>query len=186
MEFRELKQDLGEKLAKTISVYEEELASIRAGRANPSLLDRISVEAYGQMTPLNQVAGISAPEARLLTIQPWDASLIPAIEKEIQKSDLGLNPSNDGKLIRLVIPQLTEERRKELIKVVKKDEENAKIAIRNIRRDAMDSLKKMEKDKEITEDDRKSYEDDVQKIIDENTKKVESITKVKEEELLEI
>lgn len=186
MEFKEIKIDLEEKINKTIRVYEEELLSIRAGRANPALLERITVEAYGQQTPLNQVAGITAPEARLLVVQPWDASLIPAIEKEIIKSDLGLNPSNDGKVIRLIIPQLTEERRKDLIKVVKKDEENTKIAIRNIRRDAIDLVKKSEKDKEISEDERKTYENEVQKIIDSQIKIVEEITKDKENELLEI
>lgn len=186
MEFKLIKKDLEDKISKTIRVYEEELQSIRAGRANPALLDRITVEAYGQETPLNQVAGITAPEARLLQVQPWDASLIPSIEKEIIKSDLGLNPSNDGKVIRLVIPQLTEERRKDLIKVVKKDEENAKIAIRNLRRDAIDSVKKSEKDKEISEDERKSYEVEIQKIIDSQIKSIEEITKSKEEELLEI
>ncbi|MDO5300957.1 MAG: ribosome recycling factor [Tissierellia bacterium] len=186
MDFDQLQKEMKKKLNKTLDVYREELDSIRAGRANPSLLDRITVEAYGTQTPLNQVAGITAPEARLLTIQPWDASLIPAIEKEILKSDLGLNPSNDGKLIRLVIPTLTEERRKDLIKVVRKDAENAKIAIRNIRRDAIDQIKKMEKDKEISEDDQKTFEGEVQKIIDEKIKSVDEITKAKEEELLEI
>lgn len=175
-----------DKMKSTISVYTEDLKSVRAGRANPSILDKITVQYYGQETPLNQVAGITAPEARLLQVQPWDASLIPSIEKEIIKSDLGLNPSNDGKVIRLVIPQLTEERRKDLIKVVKKDEENAKIAIRNLRRDAIDSVKKSEKDKEISEDERKSYEVEIQKIIDSQIKSIEEITKSKEEELLEI
>ncbi len=179
-------KDLKQRMEKTIGVYEEELQSVRAGRANPTLLERISVEYYGQMTPLNQVAGISAPEPRLLTIQPWDASLIPVIEKEILKSDLGLNPSNDGKLIRLVIPQLTEERRKELVKVVRKDAENAKVALRNLRRDAMDTLKKQEKNNEITEDDRKSSEEDVQKVMDEFVARIDKITAAKESELMEI
>lgn len=179
-------KELKQRMEKTIGVYEEELQSVRAGRANPTLLERISVEYYGQITPLNQVAGISAPEPRLLTIQPWDASLIPVIEKEILKSDLGLNPSNDGKLIRLVIPQLTEERRKELVKVVRKDAENAKVALRNLRRDAMDSLKKQEKNNEITEDDRKNSEEDVQKVMDEFVAKIDKITAAKESELMEI
>lgn len=179
-------KDLKQRMEKTIGVYEEELQSVRAGRANPTLLERISVEYYGQMTPLNQVAGISAPEPRLLTIQPWDASLIPVIEKEILKSDLGLNPSNDGKLIRLVIPQLTEERRKELVKVVRKDAENAKVALRNLRRDAMDTLKKQEKNNEITEDDRKGSEEDVQKVMDEFVARIDKITAAKESELMEI
>lgn len=186
MEFKEIQKDLEDKIRKTIGVFEDELTHIRAGRANPTLLDRITVEAYGQQTPLNQIAGISAPEARLLTVQPWDANLIPAIEKEILKSDLGLNPSNDGKIIRLIIPQLTEERRKDLIKVVKKDEENSKIAVRNLRRDAIDAIKKAEKEKKISEDEKKTYEEEVQKIIDANIKEIESIAKEKEEELLEI
>src|SRR5699024_8155721 len=135
-----------------VSVYREDLQSIRAGRANPALLDKIMVDYYGQMTPLNQVASVSAPEPRLLAIQPWEAKLIPDIEKEILKSDLGINPSNDGKIIRLQIPQLTEERRTDLTRLVRKNGENAKVAIRNIRREGIDIIKKMEKDKELTED----------------------------------
>ncbi|MBS6524952.1 ribosome recycling factor [Aedoeadaptatus acetigenes] len=186
MDFSEVKKEVQTKTEKTADRLKEELASIRAGRANPSLLDRITVEAYGQQTPLNQVAGITAPEARLLTIQPWDASLIPAIEKEILKSDLGLNPSNDGKLIRLAIPALTEERRKEMIKVVGKDAEQSKVAIRNVRRDAIDLIKKAEKNKEISEDDQKDYEEEIQKIIDAAVKNIDAIAKAKEDELLEI
>lgn len=174
------------KMEKTISVYKEELSAIRAGRANPALLDRINVDYYGQITPLKQVGSVSAPEPRLLVIQPWDAKLIPIIEKEIMKSDLGLNPSNDGKLIRLVIPQLTEERRKDLIKVVKKNSENAKVAIRNTRRDAVDKIKKMEKEKELTEDDRKQAEDEMQKITDKYITMIDEVTAKKEEELMEI
>lgn len=179
-------KDIEDKMKKTISVYNEELQSIRAGRANPALLDQIQVDYYGQMTPLNQVASVSAPEPRLLVIQPWDVNLIPIIEKEIQKSDLGLNPSNDGKLIRLVIPMLTEERRRDLTKVVNKNGENAKVAVRNIRRDAMDSIKKLEKDKSISEDEKKVGEDEVQKITDKYIKEVDSVTKRKEDELMEI
>lgn len=186
MEFNEIKKDIRGKSQKTIERLKEDLASVRAGRANPSLLDRISVEAYGQQTPLNQVAGITAPEARMLTIQPWDPSLIPAIEKEIQKSDLGLNPSNDGKLIRLVIPALTEERRRDLIKVVGKDAEQSKVAIRNVRREAIDIIKKAEKAKEISEDELKAYEEEIQKIVDDAIKEIDSIAKSKEDELLEI
>ena len=182
----EIKKDLESKMKKTISVYKEDLQSIRAGRANPWLLEKITVDYYGQSTPLNQVAGISAPEPRLLTISPWDASLISEIEKAILKSDLGLNPSNDGKVVRLVIPQLTEERRKELSKVVKKNGENAKVAIRNLRRDAIDEVKKLEKAKEISEDDRKSYEEEIQKLTDKYVEELDKITKAKEEELMEI
>ena len=141
----DIKKDTEDRMAKTVSVYKEDLLTIRAGRANPSLLDKINIDYYGQATPLNQAVSISATEARLLVIQPWDANLIPEIEKAILKSDLGLNPSNDGKLIRLAIPQLTEERRQELTKVVKKNGESAKIAVRNIRREAMDDVKKLEK-----------------------------------------
>ncbi len=175
-----------EKMKKTISVYKEELQSIRAGRANPGLLDKINVDYYGQMTPLKQVASVSAPEPRLLVIQPWDSKLIPVIEKEILKSDLGINPSNDGKLIRLQIPQLTEERRLDLTKLVRKNGENAKIAIRNIRRDGIDIIKKMEKDKELAEDERKQAENEMQKITDKFVDEIDSITKSKEDELMEI
>ncbi len=184
--YTKLYDEAEEKMSKTISVYKEELQSIRAGRANPTLLDKISVDYYGQITPLKQVASVSAPEPRLLVIQPWDAKLIPVIEKEILKSDLGLNPSNDGKLIRLVIPILTEERRKDLAKLVKKNGENAKVAVRNVRRDLNDQLKKMEKDKEISEDDKKLAEDEIQKITDKYIEEIDNVTKTKEEELLEI
>ncbi len=181
-----LYKEAEEKMSKTISVYKEELQSIRAGRANPGLLDKITVDYYGQITPLKQVGSVSAPEPRLLVIQPWDAKLIPVIEKEILKSDLGLNPSNDGKVIRLVIPALTEERRKELTKVVKKNGENAKVAIRNIRRDLNEQLKKMEKNKEISEDDRKLAETEIQKITDKFIEELDDVTKKKEDELMEI
>ena len=187
------------KMKKTCKVYQEELASVRAGRANPALLDKITVDYYGVMTPLNQIAGISAPEPRLLVIQPWDANAlkdiekaiwnantIPLIEKEILKSDLGLNPSNDGKLIRLPIPQLTEERRKDLVKVVRKNAENAKIAIRNNRRDANDALKKMEKNKDLSEDERIMAEEKVQEITDKYIEEIDKITEKKEAELMEV
>ena len=184
--YSDFQKEAAEKMSKTISVYKEELQSIRAGRANPSILDRMTVDYYGQSTPLKQVASISAPEPRLLVIQPWDATLIPIIEKEIQKSDLGINPSNDGKLIRLQIPQLTEERRLELIKIVKKNGEQAKVAIRNTRRDGIDKIKKLEKDKNLPEDERKSAGDEMQKITDKYILEVDEVTSSKEEELLEI
>lgn len=174
------------KMQKTVSVYKEELQGIRAGRANPQLLDKISVDYYGQLTPLKQVASVSAPEPRLLAIQPWDSSLIPIIEKEILKSDLGINPSNDGKIIRLAIPQLTEERRVNLTKLVRKNAENSKVAIRNIRRDSIDQVKKMEKNKELTEDEKKLAEDEIQKITDKYIEAIDSVTSKKEEELMEI
>lgn len=182
----EIHQNTEEKMGKTIAAYKEELSSIRAGRANPALLDRISIDYYGAITPLNQLANVSAPEPRLLVIQPYDASTIAAIEKVIQTSDLGLNPSNDGKIIRLAIPQLTEERRKELIKVVKKAAENAKVVIRNQRRDANDAIKKMLKDGELTEDDLKAAEAKVQDITDKKVSEIDKLTEEKEKELLEV
>ncbi|PLT34183.1 ribosome recycling factor [Bacillus sp. V5-8f] len=175
-----------ERMEKAISAYTRELASIRAGRANASLLDKISVDYYGAPTPVNQLAGISVPEARLLVIQPYDKSILGEIEKAILKSDLGLNPTSDGSIIRIAIPALTEERRKELVKVVKKEAEDAKIAIRNIRRDANDDLKKLEKNGEITEDDLRGYSDDIQKMTDSHIVKIDDITKNKEKEILEV
>lgn len=175
-----------EKMTKAIQAYTRELASIRAGRANASLLDRITVDYYGAPTPINQLAGISVPEARLLVIQPYDKSILSEIEKAIMKSDLGINPTNDGSIIRLAIPQLTEERRKELVKQVRKESEEAKIAVRNIRRDANDDLKKLEKNGEITEDGLRGYSDDIQKLTDEYINKVDQVTKDKEKELLEV
>jgi ribosome recycling factor len=175
-----------DRMAKAIQSYSRELASVRAGRASASLLDRITVDYYGAPTPVNQLAGISVPEARLLVIQPYDRSVLGDIEKAILKSDLGLNPSNDGTLIRIMIPQLTEERRKDLVKVVKKESEEAKIAIRNIRRDANDDLKKLEKNGEITEDAQRGYSDDIQKLTDDHIAKIDQITKEKEKEILEV
>lgn len=175
-----------EKMTKAIQAYTRALSSIRAGRANASLLDRIVVEYYGAPTPVNQLAGISVPEARLLVIQPYDKSVLGDIEKAILKSDLGLTPSNDGSIIRLTIPQLTEERRKELVKLVKKESEEAKVAVRNIRRDANDDLKKLEKNGEITEDDLRGYSDDIQKLTDDHIAKIDQITKDKEKEILEV
>ncbi|MGE7601762.1 ribosome recycling factor [Peribacillus sp. NPDC097675] len=174
------------KMEKAIGAYTRELASIRAGRANASLLDRISIDYYGSQTPINQMAGISVPEARLLVIQPYDKTILGEIEKAILKSDLGLNPSNDGSIIRIAIPALTEERRKDLVKVVKKEAEEAKIAVRNVRRDANDELKKLEKNGEITEDDLRGYVDDIQKMTDGNISKIDDITKDKEKEILEV
>ena len=156
-----------EKMTKAVQAYTRELAGIRAGRANASLLDRITIDYYGVPTPLNQLAGVSVPEPRLLVIQPYDKTVINEIEKAILKSDLGLTPSNDGSVIRLAIPPLTEERRKELVKVVKKEAEEARVAVRNIRRDGNDELKKMEKNGDISEDELRVYADEVQKLTDE-------------------
>ncbi|UII57442.1 ribosome recycling factor [Cytobacillus spongiae] len=175
-----------ERMSKAIQAYSRELASIRAGRANASLLDRISVDYYGAPTPVNQLAGISIPEARMLVIQPYDKTVLGDIEKAILKSDLGLNPANDGSIIRLTIPPLTEERRKELVKLVKKESEEAKVGIRNIRRDANDDLKKLEKNGEITEDELRGYSDDIQKLTDENINQIDSLTKEKENEILSV
>ncbi len=174
------------KMEKAISSYTRELATIRAGRANAALLDKVFVDYYGASTPINQLAGVSVPEARLLVIQPYDKTILGEIEKAILKSDLGLNPTNDGSVIRIAIPALTEERRKELVKVVKKEAEEAKIAIRNIRRDGNEDLKKLEKNGEITEDDLRGYSDDIQKITDQHISKIDDITKDKEKEILEV
>jgi ribosome recycling factor len=175
-----------DKMAKAITAYSRELASIRAGRANASLLDRISVDYYGAPTPVNQLAGISVPEARLLVIQPYDKTSLGDIEKAILKSDLGLNPTSDGNIIRISIPALTEERRKELVKVVKKAAEEAKVVIRNVRRDGNDDLKKLEKAGDITEDGLRGYSEDIQKLTDENINKIDEMTKEKEKEILEV
>lgn len=183
---KEIEKNLQEKMDKTIQVLKHEYAAIRAGRANPALLDRIHAEYYGAETPLNQLANVTAPEPRVLMISPWDAKAIPAIEKAILKSDLGMNPSNDGKIIRLVVPQLTEERRKELVKLVKKQAEEAKVAVRNIRRDANDNLKKHKKDGDITEDELKKSEEDTQKITDKFIKEIEKLAEAKEKEIMEV
>lgn len=175
-----------DRMEKAISAYTRELAAIRAGRASASLLDRISVMYYGAPTPLNQMAGISVPEPRLLVIQPYDKSTLGDIEKAILKSDIGITPTNDGSLIRLAIPALTEERRKELVKVVKKESEDAKVAIRNIRRDANDEFKKLEKNGDITEDELHRNGDEIQKLTDAYIVKVEEIAKEKEQEIMEI
>lgn len=175
-----------EKMGKTISVLKSELASLRAGRANAQVLDRIMVEYYGTPTPINQMGNIAAPEPRLLTITPYDPSALKEIEKALQKSELGINPSNDGKVIRLVFPELTEERRKELVKVVRKKGEDAKVAVRSIRRDANETIKKNKKDGEITEDDQKKMEEDAQKATDAFIKDIDKIIADKEKEIMEV
>ncbi len=175
-----------QKMDKTLEVLSGQFSSVRAGRANAALLDHISVEYYGQDTPINQVGSITSPDPRTLVVEPWDKSLLKTIEKAIQMSDLGINPQNDGKLIRLIFPQLTEERRKDLSKRVKKYGEESKVAIRNIRRDAMDAIKNMKKKSEITEDDQKEAEKDLQKVTDDYVKKVDSMVASKEKELMEL
>ncbi|HCT65139.1 MAG TPA: ribosome recycling factor [Lachnospiraceae bacterium] len=175
-----------EKMKKTLANLENEYSTIRAGRANPHVLDRITVDYYGVPTPINQVGNISVPEARLIQIQPWDATLIKAIEKAINMSDIGINPGNDGKVIRLVFPELTEERRISLTKDIKKKGEDAKVAVRNIRRDAIDAFKKAEKAKEISEDDLGTIEEEIQKLTDKYTLEIEKKSEVKCKDILSV
>ncbi len=175
-----------EKMMKSISVFEENLAEVRAGRANPAILNKIKIDYYGTPTPINQVAGISVPEARMIVIQPWDVSVLKEIEKEILKSDIGINPNNDGKVIRLNFPELNEERRKEIVKDIKKMAEEAKVMIRNIRRDALDEAKTMQKNSEISEDDLKVAEDKIQKLTDKYVEEIDSLLDKKEREVMSL
>ncbi len=180
MDFKEFER----KMDKTMEVLQESFGSVRAGRANARVLDRIEVEYYGVETPVGQVGTISSPDPRTLVIQPWDSSLLKKIEKAIQTSDLGINPQNDGRVIRLVFPQLTEERRKDLTKQVRKYAEEAKVAVRNLRRDGMDALKNAKKKNEITEDDQKKGEKDLQTLTDKYIKKIDEACEAKEKELM--
>ena len=182
MEFDKLE----ERMNKTLSVLEENFSEIRAGRANPAILNKITVEYYGVPTPINQVAGISVPEARLIVIQPWDVSVLKEIERAILASDIGLNPNNDGKVIRLSFPELTEERRKEIVKDIKKMAEESKVAVRNVRRDEMDIAKSKLKNKEISEDEEKAEEDRIQKETDKYVAKIEEICDKKEKEIMSV
>ena len=175
-----------EKMKKSVEAVERDFGAVRAGRANASVLNRIQVDYYGTPTPIQQIAAVASPDPRTLLITPWDASALKGIEKAIQESDLGINPQNDGKSIRLAFPQLTEERRKELVKQIRKYAENGKVAVRNIRRDAMEAIKKQEKAAEITEDDRKQAEKDLQKLTDDSCKKIDDLMARKEKELMEI
>jgi len=175
-----------EKMKKTINVLKDDLAGLRAGRANSSVLDKIVVDYYGVPTPITQLGSVTIPEARIISIQPWDAKMLKEIEKAIQKSDIGLNPNNDGKIIRLVFPPLTEERRKELTKTVKKYGEDAKVAVRSIRRDAIEHFKAQKKSNAITEDDLKSAEKDIQNITDKRIAEIEKVVEEKEKEILEV
>ncbi|MGL5150015.1 MAG: ribosome recycling factor [Clostridium sp.] len=175
-----------EKMSKTIKVLNSDLSTMKAGRANPTMLDRIQVDYYGSPCPLNQVANISAPEPRVLMITPWEKSLLKEIDKALLKSDLGINPSNDGSVIRLIVPELTEETRKNLVKNVKKTGEDAKVAIRSIRRDANDKIKALKKDADLSEDDLKKAEDDVQKKVDTFVKEIDVIIAAKEKEIMSI
>ena len=182
----EILKEYDVKMQKTVDVVISDFASVRAGRANAAVLDKITVDYYGSPTPINQVAAISSPDPRSLLIKPWDGSILKAIEKAIQTSDLGINPQNDGTSIRLAFPQLTEERRKELTKQVKKYAENGKVAIRNIRRDAMDKLKAKQKKSEITEDDCKEFEKELQDMTDKRCKELDDLAAKKEKELMAV
>ena len=183
---KEMYQEYEHKMKKTVEVVISDFGGVRAGRANASVLDKISVEYYGSETPINQVASISAPDPRTLVIQPWDGTLLKAIEKAIQTSDLGINPQNDGKCIRLAFPQLTEERRKDLVKQIHKYTEAGKVAVRNIRRDALENFKKQQKASEITEDEMKIVEKDLQKLTDDSCKELDKLLDNKEKELMSV
>ena len=175
-----------EKMTKTIGVLNQEYSSLRAGRANPQLVGKITVDYYGTPTPISQMGNLSTPEPRMLIISLWDTKMISAVEKAIQKSDLGINPSNDGKFIRLIFPELTQERRKELSKVVKKKAEESKVAVRSIRRDAVEQVKKQKKDSLITEDDQKKLEEKIQKLTDEKIKEIDTIAAEKDKEIMSV
>lgn len=179
-------KQIEEKMNKTISILKQELARLRAGRANPAILDKVTVDYYGVPTPINQLANISVPEARVIVIQPWDINTLKDIEKAIQKSDIGINPNNDGRVIRLVFPILTEERRKELLKVVKKYGEDSKVAVRAIRREAIEEYRILKKEGEITEDDLKDAEKDIQALTDKYISEIDKITELKGQEILEV
>lgn len=182
----QLFQEAEDKMKKVVEAMKKDVASIRAGRANPALLDKVQVDYYGTMTPVNQLASISAPEPRLLVIQPWDKTVIASIEKAILKSDLNLTPSNDGTVIRLPIPQLTQERRQELVKLVKKKAEEYRVGIRNIRRESNDEIKSLEKEKNISEDEAKKAQEQIQKLTDEYIKQVDKVLSSKEAEIMEV
>lgn len=175
-----------EKMDKTISVFNENLSEVRAGRANPAILNKVKIDYYGTPTPINQVAGVSVPEARLIVIQPWDASVLKEIERAILASDIGINPNNDGKVIRLNFPELNEERRKELVKEIKKTAEEARVAVRSIRRDGLDEFKKKQKNSEITEDDLHTAEEQIQKITDKKIEEIDNILANKEKEIMSV
>ena len=178
--------NIEEKMSKTISVLQEDLSEVRAGRANPAILNKVKIDYYGTPTPINQVAGISVPEARMIVIQPWDVSVLKEIEKAILASDIGINPNNDGKVIRLAFPELTEERRKELVKDIKKMAEECKVAVRNARRDGIDQAKKEQKDGEMTEDELKQAEKQIQELTDKSIEEVDKVLSNKENEILSI
>ena len=183
---KDVLKDTKDRMQKSVEALKNEFRTLRTGRASAALFEKIKVDYYGQMTPLSQVSNISIPEARLVVIQPWDKNLIGEIEKAIQKSELSLNPSNDGKVIRLSIPPLTEQRRKDLVKVAKNTAENGRVAVRNIRRDAIDSLKELEKEKLVSEDERKNGEQEIQKLTDEHVKIIGELLDEKEQDIMEV
>lgn len=183
---KEVIKETEDKMKKSIEVLRKDLSTLRAGRANPAILQKVMVDYYGTPTPINQMANVSAPEPRLLTIQPWDKTIAPAIEKAILKSDLGLNPSSDGSIIRIVIPQLTQERRVELVKTTKKKGEECRVSIRNIRRDSNEKVKSLEKAKTISEDETKKGTEEIQKLTDKYIKEVDGVLEVKEKEIMEV
>ncbi len=185
-DFSEIKNDAKARMDKTLETLKADFGSLRAGRAHVSLLDGIMVEAYGSMTPLAQVGSISVPDARTLSVSVWDRGLAKSVEKAIMESDLGLNPSSDGQLIRIPVPPLSEERRKELTKVAGKYAEGAKVAVRNIRRDSLDEIKRLKKDNQISEDEEKRFENEIQKLTDESTKKVDDLLAQKEKDILQV
>ena len=182
MDYSEIK----EKMSKAIDSLTERLSEVRAGRANPAILNKVKIDYYGTPTPINQVAGISVPEARMIMIQPWDVSILKEIEKAILASEIGINPNNDGKVIRLIFPELTEERRKELVKEIKKYSEDAKVIVRNVRRDGIDKAKAMQKDGDLTEDELKNAENEIQKITDKNIEEIDKIVLAKETAIMSI
>ena len=186
MTIKEILAEAKSRMEKSIDVLGNNLQAIRAGRANPKLLDRISVDYYGTPTPLNQIGNVTVPEARMMVIKPWEKTMLKAIEKAIQTSDLGLNPNNDGEVIRLIFPELNAERRKDLSKQVKKNAEDAKVAVRSIRRDAIEQVKKLKKDSLITEDDQRKAEEDAQKLTDKAIKEIDTVAAAKEKEIMEV
>lgn len=186
MSCKEILDQAKVKMEKTIVVLQNNMQAIRAGRANPKLLDRINVDYYGTPTPLNQIGNVTVPEARMMVIKPWEKSMLKAIEKAIQTSDLGLNPNNDGEVIRLIFPELNAERRKDLTKQVKKEAEDAKVAVRSIRRDAIEQVKKLKKDSLVTEDEQHKAEEDAQKLTDKAIKEIDAVAAAKEKEIMEV
>ncbi len=178
--------NIKEKMEKSISIYREKISEIRAGRANPAILNKVKIDYYGTPTPINQIAGVSVPEARLIVIQPWDASILKEIEKAILASDIGINPNNDGKVIRLAFPELNEERRKEIVKEIRKMAEDVKVAIRSIRREGIDLAKASQKDGDMTEDELKQAENEIQKITEKNIEEIDKILEAKEKEIMSV